>query len=167
MSGNVSHSVMGGVLTFLSVACINGIVLGDFDQSGNKELVNRFDRYRRQAQIRGPGVVASKVLNYFFDGRIRPEAKELFSKAKKVWEQNTCVKFKQNEQATTKILVTDEGTKCLFKRNQDGKGLQTLYLGCGYYGGAAHEIGHALWLDHTHNRHDRDLYLDVNDENIR
>ncbi|RCN48535.1 astacin [Ancylostoma caninum] len=65
------------------------------------------------------------------------------------------------------MLVTDEGPQCLYKRNRTGRGLKIMYVGCGYYGGAAHEVGHALWLDHTHNRHDRDHYLDLDERNIR
>ncbi|KIH55295.1 astacin [Ancylostoma duodenale] len=128
------------IISFLLfAACISGRLLGDFLEDEENELVTRFDRYRRQAQIRGPGAVFSKVINYHFkDGTTRD-----------------------------RMLVTDEGTQCLYQRNRTGRGLKIMYVGCGYYGGAAHEVGHALWLDHTHNRHDRDRYLDVNDKSIK
>ncbi|KIH55424.1 astacin [Ancylostoma duodenale] len=42
-----------------------------------------------------------------------------------------------------------------------------MYVGCRFFGGVAHELGHALWLDHTHKRHDRDDYLNVNWENVK
>ncbi|EYC26656.1 hypothetical protein Y032_0010g893 [Ancylostoma ceylanicum] len=54
------------VTTFLFSVCISGIVLGDIPQNGKSELITRFDRYRRQAQVRDPGVVPSKVINYYF-----------------------------------------------------------------------------------------------------
>ncbi|KIH54283.1 hypothetical protein ANCDUO_15571 [Ancylostoma duodenale] len=42
-----------------------------------------------------------------------------------------------------------------------------MYIGCGYSGGIAHEVGHALGLEHTHTRHDRDDYLIVNWTNVQ
>ncbi|KIH59092.1 astacin [Ancylostoma duodenale] len=42
-----------------------------------------------------------------------------------------------------------------------------MYVGCRFFGGVAHEIGHALWLDHTHTRHDRDDYLNFDWENVK
>ncbi|EPB79330.1 astacin [Ancylostoma ceylanicum] len=134
--------------TFLFVACISEIVLGNIARNGEdrhlelmpiQEVITRFDRYRRQAQAWGPGVVPTKRIDYF---------------------------FKDGITSTERMLVTDEGTQCLYKRNRTGRGMKIMYVGCGYFGGAAHEVGHSLWLDHTHNRHDRDKHLDVNDKSI-
>ncbi|EYC32056.1 hypothetical protein Y032_0003g1374 [Ancylostoma ceylanicum] len=161
--------------TFLFVACISEIVLGNIARNGEDEVITRFDRYRRQAQAWGPGVVPTKRIDYFFKDGISQAAKDLFLKATKAWEKYTCVKFKENTTraffpyilaSTERMLVTDEGTQCLYKRNRTGRGMKIMYVGCGYFGGAAHEVGHSLWLDHTHNRHDRDKHLDVNDKSI-
>ncbi|EPB79331.1 astacin [Ancylostoma ceylanicum] len=175
----------GAVATaFLFVACTSGIVLGEFPQKEEEEVIGRFDRYRRQAQVRWPGDVPSKQIDYFFKDGISQAAKDLFMKATKAWEKYTCVKFKEKTRAffshhssskleallekasDERMLVTDEGTQCYFKRNRTGQGLKVMYIGCGYFGGAAHELGHSLYLDHTHNRHDRDQYLDVSLKNV-
>ncbi|EYC26659.1 hypothetical protein Y032_0010g894 [Ancylostoma ceylanicum] len=93
-------------------------------------------------------------------------SKDLFLKANKAWGKYTCVKFIKNNKPMDKMLVTDEEDMCLFMRNRTGRGLQIIHVGCGYFGGVVHEVGHALWLDHTHNRHDRDKYLDVDKTSI-
>ncbi|EYC32052.1 hypothetical protein Y032_0003g1374 [Ancylostoma ceylanicum] len=82
--------------TFLFVACISEIVLGNIARNGEDEVITRFDRYRRQAQAWGPGVVPTKRIDYFFKDGISQAAKDLFLKATKAWEKYTCVKFKEN-----------------------------------------------------------------------
>ncbi|EYC11714.1 hypothetical protein Y032_0050g2061 [Ancylostoma ceylanicum] len=95
-------------------------------------------------------------------------SKELFTKAASAWEKDTCVKFKFDKEALDNMLVRDDvGKSCLFKRSRTGRGNQTMYVGCRFFGGVAHELGHAIWLDHTHKRHDRDDYLKVDWENVK
>ncbi|EPB79325.1 astacin [Ancylostoma ceylanicum] len=56
------------------------------------------------------------------------------------------------------------GRDCLYS-GKPGE-LQSLSVDCGYFGGAAHEVGHALGLIHTHSRKDRDAYLIMEWDNI-
>ncbi|EYC11719.1 hypothetical protein Y032_0050g2062 [Ancylostoma ceylanicum] len=144
----------------LFIASAIGVVIG----SDPDELTGRSYRYRRQAQIRGDKV-PPQVMYYYYQKGLSIPAKELFSKATKAWEKDTCVKFKYNATAKYAIVVSDNTSICLFTRDQDGDG-QVLDANCRDIGDAMHEVGHALWLDHTHNRYDRDDYVNVSWENI-
>ncbi|RCN51879.1 astacin [Ancylostoma caninum] len=46
---------------------------------------------------------------------------------------------------------------------------QPIFLGegCEAFPHAAHEVGHALGLYHTQNRHDRDKYITLNEDRIK
>ncbi|EYC11718.1 hypothetical protein Y032_0050g2062 [Ancylostoma ceylanicum] len=95
------------------------------------ELTGRSYRYRRQAQIRGDKV-PPQVMYYYYQKGLTKYA----------------------------IVVSDNTSICLFTRDQDGDG-QVLDANCRDIGDAMHEVGHALWLDHTHNRYDRDDYVNL------
>ncbi|EPB79327.1 astacin [Ancylostoma ceylanicum] len=59
-----------------------------------------------------------------------------------------------------------EDYDCSFTPNPRG-GDHWLSIGCGYFGGAAHEVGHALGLAHTHSRYDRNAYVEVDWNNVK
>ncbi|RCN48534.1 astacin [Ancylostoma caninum] len=99
---------------------------------------------------------------------------ELFLKTARAWEKDTCVEFKEKKggpKLTTgsTIFVYGDDKKyfdCSFNESPNEGKDHLLSVGCGYFGGAAHEVGHALGLIHTHTRYDRDAYLIVNSTNV-
>ncbi|RCN48533.1 astacin, partial [Ancylostoma caninum] len=108
---------------------------------------------------------SSKVLHYYFDNKIDPNLKTLFEEATKAWEDYSCIDFVEDRNTKSEICV--EGQKyedCLHRGTPGGN--QWLTVGCGYFTGVAHEVGHALGLEHTHSRPDRDQYLTVDWNNV-
>ncbi|RCN36470.1 astacin [Ancylostoma caninum] len=140
---------------------------------GNSEL-NRFKRQARRRDASNKTLWADGV-KYVIDPNSSKKMQDGFSVAAKAWEDNTCIDFKRItmqdvvENVTDYLFVTDndQGDGCLSHVGKLG-GYQPLILGdgCETFAHTAHEIGHALGLYHTQNRHDRDTYITVNWENI-
>ncbi|KHJ94698.1 astacin [Oesophagostomum dentatum] len=93
--------------------------------------------------------------------------KRVFRKAAKQWHENTCINFAENPKAPKRIQVMVETGCWSYVGNQHKVQPLSLGLGCDTVGTAAHELGHAIGMFHTHSRHDRDNYIMVNAKNIK
>ncbi|KAK5970060.1 Zinc metalloproteinase [Trichostrongylus colubriformis] len=113
-----------------------------------------------------PGIRWHKGVHYFFDRSASQQVQSVFKKAARQWMADTCINFVQSPTAQDSIRVVMEHGCWSFVGRMGGKQNLSLGLGCVSIGTAAHELGHALGLFHTHARHDRDLFITVDEANI-
>ncbi|EPB79323.1 astacin [Ancylostoma ceylanicum] len=143
-------------IIFLFVIYVSGLVSGGTTNEKNSR--------NRWMQKRSAG--SSEIINYYFDYKMEQTKKDLFRKAAKAWEDYTCVEFKEDNKRASNPMFVRGDYDCSFNKSPgEGTG-HILSVGCGYFGGAAHEVGHALGLIHTHTRYDRETYLTVNSTNV-
>ncbi|EPB76929.1 astacin [Ancylostoma ceylanicum] len=90
-----------------------------------------------------------------------------FKKAAAAWAKSTCLNIVEDKNAEDKIQVM-RGPSCLSAVGRQGK-TQGIWIAdnCMTVGSIEHELGHALGLIHTHERHDRDTYIDIIKDNIQ
>ncbi|XP_074594837.1 zinc metalloproteinase nas-36-like [Brevipalpus obovatus] len=99
--------------------------------------------------------------------------------AMREWELDTCIRFvfweelndlrSQNETLNYVVFRSDQPGCFTVERDLDADGGgQSVNLGEGCYEKykILHELGHVLNLEHIHTRYDRDLYIQVNTDNI-
>ncbi|KIH54018.1 astacin [Ancylostoma duodenale] len=165
-------------IIFLLVMYIIGAVSG-----GTAFGVSHSSQQKQKGKDRDGSL---KVIKYYFEDGINQTMKELFLKAAEAWENYTCIKFEEDRSGTKLlsnrkdkplnmsrefaawdaiIVEGKEGGDCSYT-GKPGEP-QWLSVGCGYFSGAAHEIGHALGLFHTHSRYDRNAYVYVNWTNVK
>ncbi|CEF66239.2 Astacin-like metalloendopeptidase [Strongyloides ratti] len=87
----------------------------------------------------------------------------------KMWEAETCLRFKENMQAQDAIrYVLERGDSCFTEFIGRNGGFQDIIIGseCAEEYVVAHETGHALGFWHTHQRPDREKYISINWRNV-
>ncbi|KAK5982554.1 Zinc metalloproteinase [Trichostrongylus colubriformis] len=114
-----------------------------------------------------PGKRWYKGVYYFFDGSASTQVQSVFTKAAQQWMADTCIDFIPSRTAEDSIRVYMEDGCWSFVGRLGGTQNLSLGVGCESIGTAAHELGHAIGLFHTHSRHDRDLFITVDKNNIK
>ncbi|CAJ0941783.1 unnamed protein product, partial [Mesorhabditis belari] len=87
----------------------------------------------------------------------------------RMWEESTCLRFRENMQARDAIrYVLENGDSCFTEYIGKNGGHQDIIIGseCAEEYVVAHETGHALGFWHTHQRPDRDRYISINWKNV-
>ncbi|CAJ0591280.1 unnamed protein product [Cylicocyclus nassatus] len=114
-----------------------------------------------------PDTIWNNTVYYYFDDTTTVAMIKAFRAAAAFWENNTCLRFEENEKSPDRIRVF-KGVGCWSYIGRIG-GRQDLCLGdgCETAGIASHELGHALGFFHTQSRHDRDENIKVIIENIK
>ncbi|KAI1725286.1 astacin (Peptidase family m12A) domain-containing protein [Ditylenchus destructor] len=86
------------------------------------------------------------------------------------WQsQTTCLRFRENSQATDAIrYVLERGDSCFTEYIGRNGGFQDIIIGseCAEEYVVAHETGHALGFWHTHQRPDREKHISINWRNV-
>lgn len=87
----------------------------------------------------------------------------------RMWEEATCLRFRENAQARDAIrYVLENGDSCFTEYIGRNGGYQDIIIGseCAEEYVVAHETGHALGFWHTHQRPDREQYISINWKNV-
>ncbi|BFZ01256.1 hypothetical protein BsWGS_04295 [Bradybaena similaris] len=109
------------------------------------------------------------VIPYVIDDKFSSKTKALFKLAMELWEEHTCLVFKEKEHDDMDYIVFINGTcGCCSHVGRQGSG-QDISIGneCDKLGIVAHELGHVIGFHHEHIRPDRDRYVEVIYENIK
>ncbi len=101
-----------------------------------------------------------------FASNLGPKAVEAINYALNHWNTNTNVQFVARSNERDYIVVQGGNSCSAMIGRQGGAQYVTLAEGCGY-GGAIHELGHALGFYHEQTRQDRDNYVTIYWNNIQ
>jgi len=103
----------------------------------------------------------SVVINYYYDNTVVQDSsrRAAFEKAREEWEAKTCVRFRYSSSAPAIKVTVNNANSCSSGVGYPGpKGFVDLNLGwcktVNEWGSVAHEIGHALGMNHEQNRVD-------------
>ncbi|GMR39133.1 hypothetical protein PMAYCL1PPCAC_09328, partial [Pristionchus mayeri] len=127
------------------------------------------DSHNNIRHKRGAPVVTSmrwsktQPIGFVISSDIEESTKKLIRTATQKIADNTCLSFKENSNVGTQLQFFRGGGCYSFIGRQFGSFQKiSIDTGCELVGIIAHEITHALGIDHTQNRKDRDAHITVN-----
>ncbi|BFZ01255.1 hypothetical protein BsWGS_04294 [Bradybaena similaris] len=108
------------------------------------------------------------VIPYVIDDKFSSRDKALFKLAVELWEEHTCLVFKEKEPSDKDFIIFTEGTCgcCSHVGRRGGGQAISIGKGCEKLGIVTHELGHVIGFQHEHVRPDRDKYIQVVWEHI-
>ncbi|KAH9514855.1 Dorsal-ventral patterning tolloid-like protein 1 [Bulinus truncatus] len=109
------------------------------------------------------------VLPYVIEPIFSRKLKDVMRLAMDVWEDATCLVFKEKEPGDKDYLIFTKNTcGCCAVVGKQGNGGQNISIGknCDKIGIVMHELGHAIGFWREHTRPDRDEYVDILIANI-
>ncbi|KAF8359017.1 hypothetical protein PRIPAC_94012, partial [Pristionchus pacificus] len=170
----IANRLKGTVLDRPSVSDINkpiseylygGDVMVSPEDLGKMEVEAHAESFRAK---RGAPIVTStrwpktQPIAFTFNGDIDEATRKLIRTATQKIAANTCLNFKENGAGTQ--LQFHRGGGCWSYIGKLSQSVQPISIdrGCEIIPIISHEISHALGLDHTQNRFDRDAFVSVN-----
>ncbi|XP_070575319.1 uncharacterized protein [Ptychodera flava] len=107
------------------------------------------------------------VVPYVIDSKFKKKNQKLIKEAIGHFHERTCVRFVKRKKQEDYVHI-QRSDKCMSTIGRIG-GRQTLSLdekGCIYLGTIIHELMHTLGFHHEQSRTDRDMYVDIEWQNI-
>jgi hypothetical protein len=112
------------------------------------------------------------IVPYVISPKYNNNERAVIAEAIREWESKTCIRFvpaTSNDRDYIELTPDDGTTNYCYSYvgRQGGRQFVKMYAPqCMSLGQYVHELGHAIGFGHEHQRPDRDLYIQVNWENI-
>ncbi|KHN73310.1 Zinc metalloproteinase nas-26 [Toxocara canis] len=136
---------------------------------GSDKVQNKYSESIEEQLI--SELLSSEVLLFSFSSILLSSHnfQNLIRRGIHMWEEATCLRFRENAQARDAIrYVLERGDSCFTEYIGRNGGYQDIIIGseCAEEYVVAHETGHALGFWHTHQRPDRERYISINWKNV-
>ncbi|CAI5442724.1 unnamed protein product [Caenorhabditis angaria] len=143
----------------------NHLAAANFN-SQNSGIVRKVRQVHRDLSFRWP----QNTIPFYITNNVTSSVKKAVGLAMKELQTKTCIRFQQmssNYQAGDFVRIVDLGScSSPIGRQEIGQQDISLTKNCWGMGTAIHELMHAIGIEHTQSRSDRNSYLDILYKNI-